>query len=504
MSSHRYSAALTSTVHDELASHLLREDGDEDLCFAVWYPSQGKTRLSALIAVPILPEEGERLVHGNASFQPHYFERALAEAMRLGGGLGFLHSHPGPGWQAMSRDDVQAERGHAAAAKASTGLPLVGLTLGTDGAWSARFWMKAAPRIYERQWCENVRVVGRKLAITWHPELRPTPSFRPSLLRTISAWGEAAQADFARLHIGVVGAGSVGSMVAEALVRTGNEHIDLLDFDSIEQKNLDRLLHATEGHIGKAKVDVLAVGLRKGATGGDVDVRASEWSVVEDEGFLQALDCDVLFSCVDRPWPRSAMNYAAYAHLIPVVDGGIQVTVTKRGTLKSADWRAHIAAPMRRCLECVGQYNAGDVSLERDGRYDDAVYIAGLPKDHPMRANENVFAFSMSVASLEVLQLLMMVVAPSSVSSPGAQLYHFVPGFMDESDHRGCEDRCIYRNYIARGDRGGLTVTAKHARAEEARAARAGAPVIPPDAPPRAPFWARLRAWVSKGAIPHQ
>lgn len=408
------------------------------------------------------------------------------------GGLAFLHSHPGPGWQDMSRDDIAAERGHAASARAATGLPFVGLTLGSDGAWSARFWEKTAPKTYERRWCENVRVVGRKLAITWHPVLRPVPQFRASLLRTISAWGAGVQADFARLHIGVIGAGSVGSMVGEALVRTGNEHLDLLDFDSVEQKNLDRLLHATETDIGKAKVDVLAQGLRKGATGSNVEIQPFEWSLVEEEGFLQALDCDVLFSCVDRPWPRSAMNLIAYAHLIPVVDGGIQVAVTKHATLKSADWRAHIACPMRRCLECIGQYNGADVSVERDGYYDDPVYIAGLPKEHPIRANENVFAFSMSVASLEVLQLLTMVVAPRGVTSPGAQLYHFVPGIMDEPEFGACKETCIYPDYTARGDTTGLIVTAKHDRAEAARTARVQTPAPVRNPPPSA--WARLRA----------
>jgi molybdopterin-synthase adenylyltransferase len=493
MSGGRYSTAMSQATHDALMAHLLRADGQEDLCFAVWYPSSGATRTTALVALPILPEEGDRLVHGNASFLPPFFERAVSEAMRAGGGLAFLHSHPGPGWQDMSADDVRAEQLHAAQAQAATGLPLVGLTLGTDGAWSARFWTKTAPRTYERQWCENVRVVGAKLSVTWHPLLHPTPRFRASLERTISAWGGAAQADLARLRIGVIGAGSVGSMVAEALARTGVQRIDILDFDSIEERNLDRLLHATVADIGRAKVKVLAEGLRTSATASTFDARAHEWSVVEEEGFRVALDCDVLFSCVDRPWPRSAMNFIAHAHLIPVVDGGIQVGVTPAGRLRRADWRAHVAAPGRRCLECIGQYDPGQVSAERDGYLDDPSYIDGLPADHPVKANENVFAFSLSAASLEVLQFLTMVIAPVGVATPGAQLYHFVPGLMEEPDFRGCDETCLYPSLTARGDTSGIIVTAEHAVAKRARDERARGVAAEEKPAERRGWWDRLR-----------
>jgi tRNA A37 threonylcarbamoyladenosine dehydratase len=89
---------------------------------------------------------------------------------------------------------------------------------------------------------------------------------RPRIDSTVSAWGDQKQADLARLHIGVVGAGSDGCIVAEALARMGICKITLLDFDAVAQINLDRLLHATSGEVGKAKVAVLADALRNSAT----------------------------------------------------------------------------------------------------------------------------------------------------------------------------------------------------------------------------------------------
>ena len=145
----------------------------------------------------------------------------------------------------MSRYYIVAEERLAPSAYGATDLPLLGLTLGIDGAWSARLWQKSRPHVYERHWCESVRVVGDQLKMTYNDQLVARPDFRPELTRTISAWGPAIQAQLMRLRVGIVGAGSVGSMVAEALARMGVSRIRLLDFDSVEQVNLDRLLHAT-------------------------------------------------------------------------------------------------------------------------------------------------------------------------------------------------------------------------------------------------------------------
>lgn len=468
-----YSVALPSTIHESAIHHLVREDGQEDLCFALWYPSKGNNRTTALIQRLIFPLDSERHVHGNVSFTAAYFERALEEALKTQAGLAFMHSHLTPGWQGMSHDDILAEQGHAAAVKATTGMPFIGLTIGTDGAWSARFWEKTAPRTYERRWCTSVRVVGNKLALTLHPDLAQVPVFRPELTRTVSAWGTQVQSYLANLTVGVVGAGSVGCIVAESLARMGVGHVRLLDFDRVKTINLDRLLFATsrDADRNRPKVEMLADALRVSGTAGNFTVEPFEWSVVEEEGFRLALDCDVLFSCVDRPLPRSVLNFIAYAHLIPVIDGGLRIRAHERTQkLRNADWRAHTAIPTRPCLECLGQYDPGLVSVERDGYLDDPTYIAALPDDHSLKYNENVFAFGLSVASFEVLQFLSLIVAPSGLSNPGAQIYHFVTSSLETDDLTECNPNCLYPGYIAMGDAAPISVTGRHLAAENARA----------------------------------
>ena len=58
-----------------------------------------------------------------------------------------------------------------------------------------------------------------------------------------------------RKRIIVFGLGGVGSYAAEVIVRTGFDHIDVVDFDIVEETNLNRQLIALESTIGQYKVN---------------------------------------------------------------------------------------------------------------------------------------------------------------------------------------------------------------------------------------------------------
>ena len=105
-------------------------------------------------------------------------------------------------------------------------------------------------------------------------------------------------------------------------------------------------------------------------------------------------------------------------------------------------------------LECLGQYKTANAILEKDGKLDDPSYMAGLNKSQFLEVHENVFPFSSNVASLEVLQLLSLFIAPSGLSDVGQQMFHFVPGTLDYQNNvnilRGpwCQS-CIINDNIA-------------------------------------------------------
>lgn len=469
-----YSVTMTENIHSMLSNHLIRIDEQEDLCFATYVPSTSKNRTTGIISDIILPLINDRQVHGNASVNAQYFERSLKIAKSKGQGLVFLHSHPSPGWQGMSEDDIIAENMMAPSVSAYTSLPLLGMTIGNDESWSARFWIKDSfnKRVFNRCWCESVRNIGQKLRITYNDHLI-FPSFdNKKQLRTISAWGTSTQENLSRLKIGIVGLGSVGSIVADILARTGISNFVLIDFDDVEEKNLDRT-NVLKSDVGRAKVEAIKDMIHRSGTSPNIKVERSEFSICEKEGYDTALGCDVIFSCVDRPWPRQVLNYISYAHLIPVIDGGILVRTNKDNSkLKGADWKVQTIGYGRPCLECLGQYETKYANLEKSGLMDDPHYMTGSEMINFKEAHENVYAFSMNLASLEVLQLLSLFIAPSGIGNHGQQTFHFVTGHLDKDTDISCQNHCFFKSISGQGDFTGVEVYGEHKIAKEKREKR--------------------------------
>lgn len=442
-------AAAAGTAH--LLQHYAHGRNQEDLCFALWRPSTGARRVTAIIYDVIEPQRAERDLHGNVSFSPQYLSRAIREAKRQGAGLAFLHSHPTRGWQPMSPHDTVAERDVISYPARVTKLPLVGLTVGRDGYWSARWWERAGSEV-KRLWCDKVRVVGAKsYSIYGRPDANKGNMWSARLRRTQDSWGPAFQKTIENLEVGVVGAGSVGSIAAEALARIGVGSLTLIDADRVKEHNLDRLLHGTAAQIDKKKIDLLAGALAKHATNARFVVHRIGQTIQTYSAYLAALDCDLILSCVDRPIARDVLNYIAHAHLIPVIDAGVAVEAYRDPRrFFSAHWRAHIVTPEHECLRCAGQYNSGDVVAELDGSLADPLYIKGL-EESGIHQNMNTFPFALGAASMQINFTLRYLLGQNWWPTASRQEHQFTKG-VSTRDYRRCAENCSFRQLIATGD----------------------------------------------------
>jgi hypothetical protein len=233
----------------------------------------------------------------------------------------------------------------------------------------------------------------------------------------------------------------------------GVQRMVVVDFDKIEDHNLDRLTYASGGDIGQFKAEVLADYLRSVTTSDHFDVRHFCASITDADAQRATIDSDIILCCVDRPWGRHILNMIGFAHLIPVIDGGMLVRTNSRGHLASADWKTHVSSPGNACLRCLRQYELGWIQAEREGFLDDPKYIEGLPNGHPLKSRENVSPFTLACASRQLLQFVSLVVEPLGENWFGAEHYHFVRDFYEPMDKwPPCDPGCPIEKMIGRGD----------------------------------------------------
>ena len=419
---------MTEQVDDILAAHLLRSDGQEDICLATYATSTGSHRTTRILREVHLPIDGDRQVHGNATIIGTYVLRVASLAAAEGLGVAMMHSHPGGrGWQRMSGLDADAERSYSTLAEEITGLPLLGLTLAGDRTWSARLWFAGAP-----EWAGSVRRVGSGLKMSFNDELVPSPPSVPSQLRTVAVWGHRAHLDITRIRVLVVGAGSVGLDLIQRLAATGFLEIGVMDFDRIGEVNRDRMIGATrrDARLRRLKVDIAARLARRASTAARFKINTFRNTVTSPEGLKVALDYDVVFSCVDKPWPRAVLNTLAYADLIPVIDGGIAIDTFANGALRGATRRSQVAVPGQPCLACSRQINMSDVALDMNGALDDDAYIRAAGRE-PISGRANVAVLCAGVSASQLELLVSLVAHPGGQGAPRPLRFSLAPHLLE-------------------------------------------------------------------------
>ncbi|MBQ2859082.1 MAG: tRNA threonylcarbamoyladenosine dehydratase [Alphaproteobacteria bacterium] len=135
------------------------------------------------------------------------------------------------------------------------------------------------------------------------------------LHRTRLLFGDAGVEKLKKSTVMVVGCGAVGSFAIEALARSGVGHLVVVDFDVVEESNINRQLFALTSTVGVAKVDVAAARVRDINPDIVVDALNLRWDENTDVDIVP----DFVIDAIDCVESKVALYRWAYVHNVPLI-----------------------------------------------------------------------------------------------------------------------------------------------------------------------------------------
>lgn len=402
---------LNGAQHSALKDHLFPGDGLEAAAFLLCGVRAGdrRTRLVAREVFPVPYSACSVRTDHRVTWPTDAILPLLERAERSGGTLVKVHSHPG-GYPAFSevddesdqqllpslRDWFDDDRPHASAVMLPDGR-MFGRIVGSDG---------------ELRPLALINVAGDDM-LFWHQgetDGRPVPGFAASHAQ---AFGEGTFDLLRRLSVAVIGCSGTGSPVIEQLARLGVGELVIVDDDTIEERNLNRILNATaaDAEAGRPKVAVLSEAVTHMGTG--TQVIALERSLWSPEAIEAVAQCDIVFGCMDTIDGRFLLNTLATYYQLPYFDLGVRIHAVpegpRRGEIVEVCGSVHYLTPGGSSLISRGLLSLDDVRAAGLARTDPEAharqiadgYVSGVAVRRPA-----VISLNMLIGSLAVNELL--------------------------------------------------------------------------------------------------
>ncbi len=135
------------------------------------------------------------------------------------------------------------------------------------------------------------------------------------LHRITLLFGKDAVNKLQKSTVMVVGCGAVGSFAIEALARSGIGHIIVIDFDKVEESNINRQLYALDSTIGKTKVEVARARIH------DInpDITADAFELFFDDKTDLDIKPDFVIDAIDSVQSKIALYKWCLKNKIPFV-----------------------------------------------------------------------------------------------------------------------------------------------------------------------------------------
>ena len=318
------------------------------------------------------------------AFQNRHLRPFMQRCEERGLTMGLAHSHPSGCPKFSAQDDIN-ERSLLEGLENRNGhkVSFVALVL-CDGLWRGRVRYAIAPD--RLQPLRHILVLSSPLRI--HLDEESTADRDPDIwARQSAAFGEPFQCKIHSLRIGVIGAGGTGSPTFTMLARSGAGELILIDDDTLDKSNLNRVHGARLADVGRPKVEIGRDFIQSLGLGTLVHVE----KVLMDTSAAAVdalMTCDVVVGCTDDSLGRSALDALCFRHGVLGIDMGIGGAVAapiegagSRNLRFYQHGRISTLLPGvagYRCLECEKVYDQEDLRA------------AQYKRDHPNATDEQL------------------------------------------------------------------------------------------------------------------
>lgn len=358
-----WTLALSGVSHDKLLSHLHPGDGLE--AAAILLCRIEKSERSRLLVYDqiMAPLDSSKRSVNRLAWPGKILSEAIDRAEDEGATIILIHSHPSSFLEFSEIDDesdrLTIPNIFAGWSETCPAMYHGSAIMTADGSMRARLYDSD----HHLEAIDLVTVTGDDIRYFWRDDIidcAPAPVQQPFFDGMASVLN--------RLSVAIIGVSGTGSIIAEQAARMGFGEIKLVDFDTVESKNLNRILNST---IADAQRDMLKVEMMKRAIDSYRDgvlIRTIPMSIADREAVLAAAQCDVIFCCVDTLEGRHILDLLAQVMLLPLFDVGVTIPtrqdLDKSVIVSDALGRVDYIQPGKSTLSSREVYSAASLRAE--------------------------------------------------------------------------------------------------------------------------------------------
>jgi len=179
----------------------------------------------------------------------------------------------------------------------------------------------------------------------------------------------AGQLKLANSHAVIFGLGGLGSPASLYLAAAGIGKLTLVDFDEVDDSNLQRQIVHREANIGEAKVASAQSNLSQ--LNRFIEIDTINQQLEETEIAKLLINADVVLDCSDNFATRFMLNRACFNAKVPLISGA---AIRWEGQLSTYDFRKNDSP----CYQCLYPNEGGEeLTCSRNGVLSPVVGMVG-------------------------------------------------------------------------------------------------------------------------------